>query len=254
MTETTATCAVGCTTRGQHTTDCADRSECRGCLPRPAEHGTLCAWCWQRLNADVAGAPRLVAHLREIGKPAAQAAPPSDTQTHRDPAEGSILPAAWVAADELHAMLASWALLILEEHPSGARMAGPDEVGAWHTAYGATVGVRTPAATARLCAWLTPLLPWCAEQEWAAEMRREVGEAVATMSARWPTPDMVEPPHAVPMPCPACGWRSLVYAPPSVAGAAFRVSCSNPDCARVWSEDEWEWFVTMMTKGERMRA
>lgn len=249
----TTTCATGCTIRGQHTTDCTDNN-CRGCLPRPADTGNLCAWCYNRMRADIATIPHLVRHLREIGQPHAQNAPPSDTRTYNDPAEASVLPAAWGAADELHAMLASWALLLLEEHPNGNQMAGPDERGAWHTRYGTVVGIAHVKATERLVDWLTPWLEWCAGREWAAEMRSEVATLVATTSARWPTASMVEPERTVAMPCPRCEMLSLVYTPPSAERAPFKVSCTNPDCARVWTEDEWEWLVNMVTKGGKVEA
>lgn len=247
-------CASGCTIRQQHVSDCPDRDTCRGCLPRSAEHGTLCRWCYQRLASDVAIVPDLVAHLRIIGAPHAQTNPPADGKSYRDPAEGNILPPAWTAADELHAMLASWALLVLEEHPNGVQMAGPDEAGAWHTRYGTVVGIAHINATVRLVQWLSTQLDWCARQPWAAEMRREVCDAVATTSARWPTATMVEEARAVAMPCPRCEMLSLRYAPPSEYRQPFQVTCINPDCARVWTEDEWAWLVKMVTEGEKGRT
>ena len=251
MSEPLTYCASGCTVRGQHKPTCTDRETCKGCIPRTASHGTLCDWCFQRLTADVAAAPALVHHLREIGKPYAQVQPPSGGKSYRDPAEGNILPAAWLAADEIHANLASWALLILEEHPLGERMVGPDEASAWHTRYGTVAGVRTADATTALVRWLTPQLDWCAGQEWASVMRSEVSSIIATTTARWPMAESTERPRDVAMPCPRCDLLSLTYAPPSFATQPFKVSCGNPDCARVWSEDEWEWLVTMVTAGER---
>lgn len=253
MTGTPAPCATGCTTRGQHATAC-ETDTCTGCLPRPATTGNLCHWCYRQLTERLAAAPDLVRHLRDIGAPHAHIAPPSDTRTYTDPAEGTVLPAAWTAADELHAMLASWALLILEEHPQGHAMVGPNEVGAWHTRYGTVVGIAHVNATRRLTDWLTPWLPWAAEQEWAAEMVREVRSVVDTTIARWPTATAVEPVKPVPMPCPRCDLMSLTYTPPTAPGDAFRVACGNPDCARVWSEDEWEWLVNMVIKGGKVGA
>lgn len=319
MTQAITYCASGCTVRGQHLAACPCRPQhdpahddhCRGCQPRLAEHGVLCAWCSQRLAADVAASPALVAHLREIGEPFAQTQPPSDGKSYRDPAEGSMRPAAWDAADELHALLACYAHLVLDEHPDGRRMAGPDENGTvrsvttvaayrgqtylrrssvsgladspqpereWHDVeLVAADGLGRPIldrhgerivylarapkplppapspadATARLVRWLMPLLPWCTEQEWAPVMRAELAALVATTSARWPTAQKAEPERAVAMPCPKCGRRSLVYAPPSFERQPFKVSCSDPDCARIWTEDEWAWLVNMVTKGER---
>lgn len=251
MSEPTVYCLSGCVVRGAHEPECPGLT-CKGCVPRVANHGNLCAWCYQRLTSDVATAPDLVSHLRIIGAPHAELAPLRvGVRTPKEPAEGSILPAAWVAADELHAMLASWVLLILEEHPHGEQMAGPDEVGAWHTRYGTTVGIAHVKATAALCRWLLPHLEWCAGQEWAPVMRKEVSAMVSTTSARWPTASMVEPEQSLPRRCPQCDLLSLRYTPPSEYRQAFKVSCSDPDCARVWTEDEWEWLVTMVTKGER---
>ena len=50
MTDTTATCARGCTTRNRHTTTCPNRDQCRGCLPRSAKHGHLCYPCHARMR------------------------------------------------------------------------------------------------------------------------------------------------------------------------------------------------------------
>jgi len=250
MTAAPSPCISGCTVRGDHRTTCETRDAktdpCKGCLPRDAETGLLCAWCFQRLQSDVATAPALVAHLREIGEPHAQCAPPSDTRSYRDPAEGDMLPAAWGAADEIHADLASWALLILEEHPLGAGMVGPDEVGAWHTRYGTTVGVITVRATERLCAWLRPLLPWCAAQEWAAEMRSELGSMIATTSARWPMQDS-KARAVVGVRCARCGFESLDYTPTKGADLPFDVRCVNPECGRIYTESEWDAALAKMT-------
>lgn len=252
MSERLIYCASGCTLRGAHHPECI--GDCTGCVLRQATHGTLCAFCYQRLATDVASAPDLVTHLRDIGQPHAQIAPPSDGRNYRDPAEGDILPAAWLAADEIHANLASWALLILEEHPHGAAMHGPDEAGAWHTRYGTTVGVRDSTATTNVVRWLTPHLDWIAGQEWAAVMRQELAELIAVTSARWPTAAMVEPTRRASVPCPRCERLSLTYTPPGYFRQAFVVSCGNPDCARVFSESEWDAFqmLALRTKAGRM--
>jgi len=239
-------CLSGCTSRGQHVTECDARDTCRGCLPRAAEFGLLCPWCWQRLNGDIVDAPMIVAHLREIGEPFAQAAPPSDTASYHDPAEGSILPASWGAADELHADLASWALLILEEHPDGLNMVGPDEVGAWHTKYGAVVGVRISEATTRLVRWLLPMLAWCAEREWAADMRKEIASLTATTLARWPMQD-TRTRDVAGVRCVRCGEVSLTYTPTAGVRLPFKVACTSPECGRIYTEAEWDAVLAKMT-------
>lgn len=229
-------CLTGCTTTGAHLGTC--EGECRGCVPRPAEYGHLCPWCWQRLNADITDLPELVAHLREVAEPHAQAAPPSDGRSKNDPAERNLLNDAINASDELHAALASWAHLIVEEHPTGLH--GPDQRGAWITRDGSIAGIKPDSeATRRLVRWITPHLEWAASQDWAAEMRKELSQLIATTRARWPQADTRTRP--IPdTPCPRCQHLALTYTPPSEYRAAFVVSCHNAECAHVYTEDEWD--------------
>lgn len=241
-------CLAGCTTRGEHIPTCD--GDCRGCVPRPAEHGHLCPWCWQRLNADITDLPALITHLRELAEPHAQAAPPSDGRGSNDPAEGNILNAAITAADDLHAALSSWAHVIVEEHPAGIH--GPDQRGAWLTSTGNVAGLKPGSeATRRLVRWITPHLTWATEQDWAAEMRRELGNLIATTRARWPESDSRSRP--IPdTPCSHCQRLTLTYTPPTEYRAAFVVSCTNPDCAHIFTEDQWDAHVA--TLGGRRTA
>jgi len=316
-------CASRCTVRGEHVPECDGRcvharqleactrhcdGTCPGCRPRHAEVGTLCRWCFGRLSADVHDAPAMVAHLLEVGRPFAQAAPPRELFTTGTSAETSVRPAAWDAADELHALLASWARLIVEEHPAGLR--GPDETGArrtrqtiarpapgavlpedadytyvrhaevagladthapeveWHDvvviasdALGRPILdrdgqeirylVRAPrtthrpeaptpaAATARLAVWLSPHLEWAAGQEWAAEMRRELKEAMGTTRARWPEVD-TRIRQVKGVQCVRCGHLGLTYRPPNFPGASALITCSHPECGTIVSERDYE--------------
>ena len=216
-------CISGCTTNN---------------TPRQAEYGLLCPWCWQRLNHDIAAIPDLITHLREIGEPHAQAAPPSDTRSHGDPAESTVLPAAWIEADYLESLVASWVHVILDEHPNQP-MRGPNAK-PWHGDQNAG---------------LTTQQDWCATHERADEMRREPGRNLATLRARWPSPDMTEHDRPVPgIKCPRCDRISLTYAPPSYHTQPFKVSCDNPDCARVFTEDEWTRLVGLIAQAERKTA
>lgn len=251
-------CASGCVTKGEHVLAC-DGTACDGCRPRHAEHGVLCRWCYSRLTVDVHDTPALVAHLVEIGRPFAQVSPPSDTRSYRDPAFGTLRPPSWDAADELHAMLASWARCVLEEHPDGERMTGPDESGTVQTQavtvmrgdLAAEVGAYTristvaglsapdPMPTVRLCAWLTPLLPWIAGQEWAAEMRREVKEAIGTARSRWPEVE-TRARHIGGVQCVRCGNLGLTYRPVNFPGASALITCTHPECGTIVSERDYE--------------
>ena len=82
MTDTTATCARGCTTRNRHKTTCDDRDKCRGCLPRSAEHGHLCYPCHARMQQwfeEIAGVPRNVT-IKPGHEPVVMILPPGGTR------------------------------------------------------------------------------------------------------------------------------------------------------------------------------
>lgn len=274
MTTTTPTyCARGCTIRGQHLADCNGFAPntvdpCRGCIPRPAEYGQLCAMDWQRLCGDVIDAARLVRHLRDdVADPdaAGGSAPATDgPRVYRDPAEGSVLSPAIGAADELHALLADIAAQIVDEHP--ARLTGPPEVGVWRSQQtlkhdpdtgdtyvvpSRVIGIRDATATEHLVAWLLPLLPWVAEHEWVVDVRHDLATLVRTTLARWPLEDRG---RNVTAPCPTCGHLGMHYQPPTVPNATPVVTCRNPDCARTLTEDEWDTAreLTEATTGRRL--
>jgi hypothetical protein len=210
----TTPCATGCRVTGRHLDQC--QPPCRGCAPRDATDGTLCAWCARTLGDTLAAIPGLVAHLRDIGEPHASTPPAGDGRGHQDPAESTVLPAAWLFADEMMSTVTGWARIVDEEGPG--RFFVADDV----------------------CAWLMHSLPWIVAQEWAAEMRSELMRDVTTARHRWPTADDTEPARRVDIPCPRCDLMSLVYTPPREAKAAFVVQCESPDCARVLTEDEFD--------------
>ena len=229
-TMTTTTCVRGCTIAGQHTTECGG-GECRGCLPRPAETGALCWWCVKRLRETLAEIPALITWLREAGEPLARFGQASDVKGKGDAAETVPMHAAWLEADELEAEVASWALALVEEHP--VRMAG-------HKALGLH-----PAE------WLDRHHETLARMGFVEEVVRTLTRAVATLKARFPPPWAVEPERQVHIPCPRCGHMTLTYTPQAWAFQPFRVSCGNPDCGRVFSEDEWDHIKALAAAGER---
>lgn len=266
-------CVSGCTVRDRHRTDCPctgdhDRDHdghCRGCQPRAAEYGRLCPWCWQRLNADVVDAPELVRHLRAMALPHAGRRGYDASTGHGDPAETPILSAAIDTADEIHAMLASWAHLVLDEHPDGDQMRGPDETGTVRTetvaildsdiarTYGGPylrrstiAGIRDPGATERLVRWLLPQLRWCSSQAWAGEMRREISSAIHTALARWPVMDRRSRAIAG-VRCVSCGNISLAYSPTAGPRLPFHVACTHPDCGRLYTEAEYDGAIGRLT-------
>lgn len=259
MTNVPDPCACGCVLRGQHRTECADREACKGCLPRPAQFGRLCAWDWQRLNADVVDAPALVRYLWALAHSGETGSAEVKVQGG-DPSERGILHGALDAADGLHACLASWAHLILEEHPNGDHMAGPDDRGVRYTSTGKWLdpevfprydgepmvfiarpevsGLHDPEATSRLVRWMLPLLGWCSAQEWAAEMRSEVADVVRTTAARFPVEERT---RAIPgVTCPVCERVSLAFDPTTPERPTSQVNCTTRGCGVVFTEDEFK--------------
>lgn len=228
-------CASGCRLRDRHASECVDEA-CRGCLPRYAEHGVLCAWCWQKLADALADVPVLVTHLRATANALAEASGrPLDALTVRagDPATRTVLHGAWLAADDLESLVASWALLVLEEHP--ARLRGPNAA-PWH---------------GDVVAWMAPHLAWISRHDWAPVMRRELSTTIATARARWPLPEDVERHRPIPdVRCPRCDRAGLWYYPPSFARQPFAVACQNSDCGRVFTEDEWTRLVHLLARAE----
>lgn len=236
MTTTTA-CVTGCTLRDQHHDDCTHEA-CRGCLPRAADHGLLCARCFGALLDGLALVPVMLDHLTVMGRLAGDAhAKPltDDPPTHGDPAHGTVLPAATLAADELRRLVAAWADVARETHPANLRghRARP-----WHG----------DAAT-----WLLSHAAWAARQDWVDDLRTELAQTLATLRARWPLPDDVEHDRAVPaVPCPRCDVVALRYYPPAHFRQPFAVACM--DCGRLFTEDEWLRFSALVVAPQRRTA
>lgn len=232
-------CASGCRITGQHQPGC-DGDKCRGCLPRPADEGTLCRWCCGQLTRAVADIPATIANLRTIaqwGQDASSKPLSDDVHNAGDPALSIVLPAAWLDADELASFIDSWAHVVMDEHPNQP-MRGPN-ASPWN---------------GDVVAWITPHLPWIITQDWAFEMVRDLTGHMATMRHKWPSADDVEPVRTIDVPCPRCGLMSMIYTPPRYARQAFRVECTDPDCARVFSEDEWDRLKALALDQRRMSA
>lgn len=235
-------CLSGCTVRGSHLADCSGE-DCWGCTPRLAEYGTLCVWCWQRLNGAVTDVPRTVERLHRLadGSPRSPSARGSRSSGSR-----VLYDSALVAADDLAAMFGTWADLIVSEHPAG--LSGPGRAGWQFTSRrvravdgelvidGESRVRGSVAAVDRMASWMRDLLSWAAGQPWAAEMKSELGSAVARIDARWP---FEETPHLSPVACPECGGQ-MTYEPPSTFGAPAKVCCIAEDCGQFWIESQWK--------------
>ena len=270
-------CAAGCVVRGQHLAECdgwawsADSCgepvevECRGCLPRRAEQGLLCAGCWGRLQSVVRTLPSLVEHLFDMGVPALRC-PLGKTGGGGRSAAGSssLYSDALVAADDLHAVLATYAQEVAVEHPmagtlpvglcrwsEGLPVAGPADWAdvADGVADPVVLGPREPEDTRRLVDWLSPHLEWVAGRGWAVDMLGDLAPLAARARARWP---MEEPERRITdVRCPSCGALSLVVRPVRVVGGQSQVVCSRLECGVVLAEEDWararSWAVAVAT-------
>lgn len=223
----TSPCNSGCTIRAEHLTTC--EGDCRGCLPRPSAQGHLCQSCYNRTEHALTELAVRVPWLEQIGRTLASepsASASDETQVRGgDPAEGSVLHAAFLQADAIRSDLNGWVLVVLEDR-----------------------GLRNGPGDAEPARWLLPHLPWLAAHEAAAEIVRETTRDLSQAMA-WPTPLDIEPAKHLDVPCPRCDTLALVYTPPRWEGHSFRVECTNPDCARVFSEDEWDRFKALLLKG-----
>lgn len=217
--ETRQPCTRGCKIRNRHTSTC--EGECRGCLPRPAERGDVCQHCYNRAErALIELATRIpwIEHLgRTLAAHASANAPTGNDSRSGDPAETSVLHPAYLQADAIRSDLNGWVLVVLDDR-----------------------GLRHgPAPAEEPASWLLPHLPWLAEHEAADEFISEILRDLAQATA-WPAPTDVEPARPLNTPCPRCDALSIVYTPPRHEGHPSRFECTDPDCARVLSEDEWD--------------
>ena len=257
-------CASGCTIRGHHLAGCngwawgrdecgqPEEVECDGCLPRQAEFGVLCPWCWGRLQSSIRTLPPLVEHLFDMGAPSLRSPLGRPGGGRSTPGPGCLYSDALVAADELHAILGTWAQEVAVEHPAagslpvglcrwsqGRPAAGP--LGWADVADGGAdpviLGPREQEDTRRLVAWLIPHLEWIASRPWATDMIADLVSAASRALARWP---IQEPERRITnVRCPSCGAWSLVLIPPSVPGAERLVRCTLPACGSVLTEEDW---------------
>lgn len=96
-----------CTVVGEHSVNCdgwRGSRECRGCLPRPAEHGLLCWHCWEHLITVLNRWPHFANIIGGIDR-----AVQRDSAGVRTTAEGYIpIPATRLSIDECESFLKSY--------------------------------------------------------------------------------------------------------------------------------------------------
>jgi hypothetical protein len=224
-----------------------------------------------RATEAVAACPDLVGHLREHVEPGS-AAGGERSGTRDAPAPLSVTAVA--AADDLHAALASWVLLVLEEHPDrlhGPHWDGTDirpastrrlepvkVMGRWvpgqrvyepARAVGIEAGLGS-GPTTLLARWLLPHLPWALRQPWAGILADELPRHVGRLRSQWPTS---ERPVALPLPCPGCGLLTLERHAPSCFEGPITITC--PQCQYVMPEQTYGmWTKALVASKPRVSA
>lgn len=247
-------CVSDCSVRGQHVPECLG-DECWGCLPRSAEQGALCRFCFQQLVAAVVDVPGLHAHLVALAAPSVSSPMSSDGGGGGVAGSRVLYPQTLMAADELASLLGSWADEIVRLHPGGVvppsdlgwRWSAPvravdPETGDAFIPSASRLGADQSAVEA-LVRWILPHMAWVSRQSWVADMRAELCREVSTVKARWP---QEERSHRVPMPCPECAQKTLVYTPPSDYQVSAMVVCESLGCGKMWLDDAWTRVVSLV--------
>jgi len=213
VTTETRACIRGCSLYRQHLTDCdgfdvAGR-ECRGCLPRRAEHGNLCWPCHRRFELMLTDAPTVYRWLTgnlASGEGAARArddfergASNPETPT---PLKLAILDTRDLLADRLH--------LWVEHFIEGSEVSAPKPP----TEGGILAHVE--ADSAFLLRWLNSV-EWC---EWIGDWWDELAECFIDAHAHAPWRPAVRRVSGIP--CPQCREVNLM-----IYGGESDVTCGS---------------------------
>ena len=235
-----STCQIrGCVTKGQHVPDAPHPDDCKGCLPREVfEPWVICRWHGIRFGDTLDGLARFLVHLHEIGKPFAQQQPPADAVGRDDPAWRSQIPGAWLAADELEHDVEWIARAVCDD--------------AWPV-------LRRRVSFPSRAPWDGNMLAWLIDHADLALCLPSAADSIAALLSdaettrhRWPTADDTRPALALDLPCPRCGLKSLFRRPVMFEGQTERIDCTAPDCARIYTRDEYDRFVQIAARDGKM--
>jgi hypothetical protein len=213
-------CVRGCTTRGEHVTDCLCTNDCpphtnhcEGCFPREADVGHYCQRCADRFRDALDAIPELVTQIAQrpkiISKPTSVKGPSATTVNQPSPSP------AWDLADEVINWASDWAWII-----AGRPTFDPIH----YNNAGLPMRNLTPAITCiriRLTQALSDDDPQLYDEA-TAYHRRLVNAAGADMVRRIKTP------------CPRCAQRTIVIV---IRGG--QAECRNTYCLEMWTPLEW---------------
>ena len=228
----------GCVVRGQHIPESPHLDDCKGCLPREAfDPWVVCRWHGVRFGDTLDSLRPFLGHLREIGKPYAQAAP-LGAEAHGTPEGYANLAEAIITADEL------------EQDVEWIVRAVVDD--AWPV-------LRRRVSFPSRAPWDGNMLAWLIDHADLALCLPSAADSIAALLSdaettrhRWPTADDTRPALALDLPCPRCGLKSLFRRPVMFEGQTERIDCTDPDCGRIFTRDEYDRFVQIAARDGKM--
>lgn len=282
---TSAHCVAGCRIPNRHLSDCRGAAgcgcschidsasgcnhprgcwpnhrgsvtECTGCLPRLATTGRVCDRCRVTLAAAITTSPDIIIYLRSIigdstGNTVSlwrgrKATPPIPLRTH--PVD---------AADGIFAALV-WAV---DRTCTTYSLNGPKIPHVWRR--DGDVWGLAPCSSGTesvpLARWLTRQLDQIVAAEWSADLvatqdRSALRQLVHAARRAYPleeSPRVLTDATGVPLACPQCDRRALVWHPPSAVGLEVVVSCDATGCGYVLPPDQYDWTAKVLLTPEQ---
>lgn len=218
-------CVRGCAMLRRHLVEC--EGNCRGCLPRKAEHGRLCWPCHRRLQLMLHDAPTVHDWLT-ANLPAGEGAAPMGDYIRGNKADGSPAPlkvAIFDARQQLADQLVSWVDLLCEERT----LTGPKR--------------HSVLADAKF------LMTWLGEiekGEWVADFWDELADTMIDAHALAPWRPEVRRQQGIP--CPDCEEHALV-----IFGGEEDVSCVR--CRTMMTPQQYNlWRRILQDEAEKVSA
>lgn len=264
-------CARGCTVPRQHWSDCEDRDECRGCLPRSAEHGRLCLACHRRLLQWIDIATPQIELLRAVTGKVLPGALPDVVETNarivtawrtdsgQSFPSGLFAKSTTVAHNESEPIrtealdlaqdIEDWLSEQVEMLVEMGDMAGPKKAstgasrdGMQRPGYVVPDSFLAPTA----CRWLGAQISRLESVEHIGDLWMELGEKMSRAHGLAPWRKAASSLDGIS--CPHCQRMSLV-----LYGGDDFVSCTTQWCGETFSWDRYAIWVQMLL-GEREEA
>lgn len=221
-------CARGCLAYGRHVPRCIHTNECPddcpthcdGCEPKPADVGNYCQKCADKLRAALTEIPGLTFYLEALPQGRLVTKKADGDHTRHATRVDQISPSpAFDELDEVWSWAYGWAVSLADDlhhvGPMRYRLDGIPDTSLAYTHVKYLLGNFTAVLSAD---WHEPFYEETLALRWRLE--RITGQ------------DKLN--HKIKAPCPSCDRRTL-----GREDGAAKVVCRNPDCSRVWTEDEY---------------